>query len=64
MTKRVKFYQRDLTTAVKALEKQGKNVARVIVSPDGNVHIDVGEANMVELPPRDRLKEFYQRCQK
>jgi hypothetical protein len=63
MTKRVRFYQRDLTTAVKALKKEGKNVARVMLSPDGKVLIDVGEANMVELPPHDRIKEFYQRCQ-
>jgi hypothetical protein len=63
MTKRVRFYQRDLTTAVKALERQGKNVARVIVAPDGKVSIDVGETNKVELSPRNRIKEFYQRCQ-
>lgn len=60
MTKRVRFYQRDLSTAVKALQKEGKKITKVVVSPDGNIHIDVGDANMVDLPQRNRLKEFYQ----
>jgi hypothetical protein len=48
------FRQRDITAAVKAVERAGKNVAAVEVDGEGTIHIYVGGGNKA-VPTKSRI---------
>jgi len=47
---RLIFRERDITAAIRAIEKAGHKVARVSIAPDGNIDVFIGQPDNDEQP--------------
>jgi len=47
---RLTFRERDITAAIRAIEKAGHKVARVSIAPDGHIDVFTGQPDDEERP--------------